>query len=117
MAEQLKLLNQFILDGTLQTAVTTAAGHTVIPKTVIVKNFSGKNGITSAVCNIDIYLVANGDVAGNKNNVWTFENLMPGQSQGFNLDVFLQAGYLVQVKSDIADVCNFLLSGVDDDGQ
>ncbi|MDR3563308.1 MAG: hypothetical protein P4N59_18000 [Negativicutes bacterium] len=109
MSQQvLGLFDQRVLDGSLQTVYTVAAGHTFVPKTIALTNVS-----SSVIPTVNLYFVASGDAAANKNIVVSQKAVITTETIFLNTDMYLQAGFAIQVQASVAGVLNCQVSGVD----
>ena len=108
MPEVLGTFDQRVLDGTLQTVYTVFSAHTFVPKTIALTNIS-----TSAIPTVSIYFVASGDTSGNKNVVVKDKAVITTETIFINTDMYLQAGFTIQVQASAASILNCQVSGVD----
>lgn len=108
MAETLEMNNQVILDGTLQTIYTVPSNVTnYIPKAIIITNFGSANVET-----FDMYLVAGGDTAGDKNILFKQKEVLPRDFIAIDPGVFLTPGFALIIQATTASVMNVQLNGV-----
>ena len=109
MAETLEMNAQVILDGTLQTVYTVPSSGVTnyIPKAIIITNYGSSNVET-----FDLYLVASGDSAGNKNILFKQREVLPRDFIAIDPGVFLTAGYKIIIQASTASVMNVQLNGV-----
>lgn len=104
----MRMSSQTVMDGTLQTVFTTPAGKVCMPKTILVCNFSELYPVT-----FRLYFVPSGGSPGNENIAIADKVVMPKETQAFNFDVFLQAGFTIIAQANIANIANIQVSGVD----
>jgi hypothetical protein len=100
--------DQRVLDGTTETVYTVATGHTFIPKTISFVNVSA-----SDIATVSLWIVANGGTAENKNKLIASKEIIGNETLFINPDIYMQAGYMMQVKASAASVIAFQLSGTD----
>lgn len=108
MAEVLGTFDQRVLDGTLETVYTVAAGHTFVAKTIALCNVS-----TTTIPTVSIYFVASGGTAGDTNVVVKDKAIITTETIFLNTDMYLQAGFTIQAQASAASVLNCQVSGVD----
>ena len=109
MAEVLEMNAQVVLDGTLQTiySVPATGVSNYIPKAIIITNYGSSNVET-----FDLYLVANGDSAANKNILFKQREVLPRDFIAIDPGVFLTAGFKIMIQASTASVMNVQLNGV-----